>query len=145
MDWFNYYGLIAVAIILIPNILFAFTHKEDFENAYQNKLIAISEQIGRYGCMAFMIINIPYVTIGAWFENALCVYLVVNGTAVTLYSILWCVYWKKNCFLKALSLSVLPSVVFIFSGIMLLNLPLIAFSVLFSFSHITISLKNVRK
>ena len=49
MEWFNYYGLIIIAIIMIPNIIFAIKHKEGFANKYQNKAVEIMEQIGRYG------------------------------------------------------------------------------------------------
>ena len=32
MSWFNFYGLLFVAAILVPNILFAMRHREGFEN-----------------------------------------------------------------------------------------------------------------
>lgn len=31
--WFNPYGLIFVAVLLAPNIAFAMTHRDGFENA----------------------------------------------------------------------------------------------------------------
>ncbi len=60
MSWFNYYGLIAVAIILIPNLIIAIVDKGSFANRYNNKSIIALEQIGRYGCMLFMVFNVPY-------------------------------------------------------------------------------------
>ena len=48
--YLNYWGLIFVILILIPNIVFAITCKDGFENRYQNKLVEILEQIGRFGC-----------------------------------------------------------------------------------------------
>ncbi len=68
MGWFNYYGLIAVAIILIPNIISAAVDKSAFENRYNKKTILALEQIGRYGCIAFMIFNIPYTYFDFWFD-----------------------------------------------------------------------------
>lgn len=59
MDWFNLFGLIFIVVIMIPNIVFAIKYKDGFENKYQNKTIEIIEQIGRFGCFGFMIINIP--------------------------------------------------------------------------------------
>lgn len=59
MSWFNYYGLIAVAIILIPNIICAIVDKGAFENKYGNKVILLSEQIGRYGCMGLWFLIFP--------------------------------------------------------------------------------------
>ena len=44
--------------------------------------------------------------------------------------------------LKALSLSIIPSCIFIFDGIVLASIPLAAFSVVFAVSHILISCKN---
>lgn len=65
MDWFNYYGLIFVAIILIPNVVYAIKHKDDPPGAYQNKAAVLFERIGRYGCMACMVFNIPYAYVGS--------------------------------------------------------------------------------
>lgn len=59
MVWLNYYGLIIIAIIMIPNIVFAIKNKDGFQNYRNNKSIEILEQIGRYGCFIFMIVNIP--------------------------------------------------------------------------------------
>ena len=56
MEWLNLFGLIFVAVILIPNIIFAAKCKDGFENKYKNKFIEIIEQTGRFG---FMIFNIP--------------------------------------------------------------------------------------
>ncbi len=58
MGWFNYYGLIIMAIIMIPNIISALTSKTAYENRVRAKQFEITEQIGRYGCFAFMIFNI---------------------------------------------------------------------------------------
>lgn len=33
-----------------PNIVFSITCKDGFVNNYQNKLVEILEQIGRFGC-----------------------------------------------------------------------------------------------
>ena len=41
MSWFNLFGLIFVAAILIPNIIFAATHPDGFENKYNNKTVEI--------------------------------------------------------------------------------------------------------
>lgn len=141
MGWFNYYGLAVMAVIMIPNIIYAVKHKNS-ENAYRNKAVEISEQIGRYGCMVVMIFNIPYTYFNFWFDYALIVYLSVNGALCFVYLTFWVICWNRNDKLKALSLSIIPSVIFIFSGVVLANIPLIAFSVLFAINHISISCKN---
>lgn len=142
MSWFNYYGLIFIVVIMIPNIVFALTHKNGFENKYRNKPIEIAEQIGRFGSMAFMVFNIPYCCFGFWFSGANIVYLSINSVFCLLYCVFWVVFWKKSGIAKALILSILPSVVFIFSGIMLLSIPLMIAALIFAFGHIAISYKN---
>lgn len=142
MGWFNYYGLAIIVIIMIPNIVFAFTHKDDFNNAYKNKAVEFLEQIGRYACFVFMIFNIPYTYFDFWFDCALTVYLSVNGALLLAYLIFWLVFWNRNGKAKALALSVTPSLIFLFSGVALLNIPLIVFSVIFGVNHILLSYKN---
>ncbi len=131
-----------MAIIMIPNIIYAIKHKNDVASAYANKKVVIAEQIGRYGCFALMIFNIPYTYLNFWFDHALAVYLSANGVLCLAYLIFWVVCWKQNGILKALSLSIIPSCIFLFSGIILAYIPLIAFSILFAISHIFISCKN---
>ena len=142
MSWFNYYGLVIMAVIMAPNILFAATHKEGFANACQNKTVEILEQVGRYGCFALMIFNIPHSGAHFWFEGALIVYLTVNGALCLAYVFFWWLCWSRKGRLRALSLSILPSAVFLFCGIMLAYIPLLVFAVLFAVNHILLSYKN---
>ena len=145
MGWFNYYGLAFVVIMMIPNLVFALTHKGGFSNAYKNIAVEIMEQIGRYACFALMIFNIPYTYFNFWFDSAFTVYLTVNGTLLLAYLIFWFVFWKGNGKVRALALSVTPSIIFLFSGILLSNIPLIAFALLFGVNHILLSYKNADK
>ena len=142
MNWFNYYGLAVMVIIMIPNIVYAVKHKNDTAEAYHNKAVVILEQIGRYGCFALMIFNIPYTYFNFWFDYALIVYLSVNGGLCLVYLIFWIICWNRNDKLKALSLSILPSCIFLFSGIVLAYIPLLVFAVIFAICHIFISCKN---
>lgn len=142
MSWFNYYGLIFIAIIMIPNIIFAIIHRDAFTNNYKNKTVEILEQVGRYACLVLMIFNIPYTYFNFWFENALTVYLLVNAILCAVYLIFWIICWDQNGKIKALSLSIIPTVIFLFSRIVVANIPLIVSAVLFGVNHILLSLKN---
>ena len=53
IEWFNYYGLIIMVLMIVPNIIFAITHKNNQPQV--NKTIEALEQVGRYGCFALMI------------------------------------------------------------------------------------------
>lgn len=142
MEWFNVYGLVFITVIMIPNIIFAVKHKDAFENRYHNKTIEIIEQIGRFGCFGFMIFNIPSTWFGWWSDEAFAAYLIVDALLIVLYLILWIVCWRKNNVFRALALSIIPSVIFLFSGIMCRSLLLIISSLLFAPTHIFISYKN---
>ena len=142
MEWFNIFGLAFITAIMIPNIIFALKHKEAFENRYHNKTIEIIEQIGRFGCFGFMIFNIPFTWFGWWSEESFSIYLIVDALLIVLYLTLWIVCWRKNNVFRALALSIIPSVIFLFSGIMCRSLLLIISSLLFAPTHIFISYKN---
>lgn len=144
MSWFNYIGLVIIVVILIPNIIYAIKNKGEFQNKYKNKLAEIFEQIGRYGCFALMIFNIPYTYFNFWFNGALITYIVVNALLCVAYLICWAIFWNKSHIAKAIWLSLLPSCIFLFSGIILSNIPLLAFACIFAPCHILISCKNAK-
>ena len=144
MEWFNAFGLAFIAVIMIPNIIFAVNCKEGFENRWKNKAIEIIEQIGRFGFFCFMIFNVQGTWFGWWSDEAFTVYLIIDTLLIILYYVIWAIYWKKISVFRALALSVIPSVVFLFSGVMSRSILLILSSVLFAPSHILISYKNAK-
>mgnify|MGYP006912481114 FL=1 len=144
MEWLNVFGLVMVAVIMIPNILFAMKCKDGFVNKWNNKSVETVEQIGRFGCFGFMIINIPRTWFGWWSDEAFAVYLVVDAVLVTLYCVIWAVCFRKSSVFRALALSIIPSVLFLFSGIMSRSILLTIAAVLFAPSHILISYQNAK-
>ena len=142
MGWFNYYGLAIMVVIMVPNIIYAVKCKDGFENKEQSKALIIAEQVGRYACFILMVFNIPYTYRGFWFAHALTVYLTVEGTLCLIYLIFWAVFRGGNGKVRALALSITPSAIFLFGGVMLANVPLIAFAVVFAVCHVWLSLKN---
>lgn len=144
MEWINIFGLIFIVVIMIPNIIFAMKCKDGFANKWKNKFIEMIEQIGRYGCFGFMIINIPGTWFGWWSDEVFAVYLIVNVILVILYCVIWIICFKKNSIFRALALSIIPSILFLFSGIMSRSVLLIIAATIFAPSHITISYKNAK-
>ena len=92
-----------------------------------------------------MIINIPGTSFGWWSDEAFAIYLIVNIVLVILYCLIWCICFRKNSVFRALSLSIIPSVIFLFSGIMSRSILLIIFSIIFAPSHIMISYYSAKK
>lgn len=145
MGWFNIFGFIFICIIMIPNVIFAIKCKDGFENKWNNKFVETIEQIGRFCCFGFMIINIPRTYFGWWSDEAFAIYLIINIILVILYCLIWIICFKKNSVFKALALSIIPSIIFLFSGIMSKSILLIVSSIIFAPSHIMISYYNAKK
>ena len=144
MDWLNTFGLMMIVIIMIPNIIFAIRYKEEFKNNWSNKFVEIAEQIGRFGCFGFMIINIPGTWFGWWSDEVFVIYLIVDTMLVVRYCAIWIIYFKTTSNFRVLALSLIPSVFFLFSGIMSLSILLIIASMLFAPNHILLSYKNAK-
>ena len=144
MEWFNVFGLVFIVVIMIPNIVFAVRCKDDFDNKWNNKLIEIIEQIGRFGCIGFMIFNVPGTWFGWWSNEAFAIYLIIDFLLISLYCAIWFIFWKKNNVFRALALSIIPSVIFLFSGVMSRSILLIIATILFAPAHILISYKNAK-
>ena len=141
MDWLNIYGLVIMIIIMIPNIVFAMREK-NFESKYKNKLIEVIEQIGRFGSMFLMIFNISFLNYGYWFSKAKKVYMILVGVLALAYCLTWVLYFKKATISKAMALAIIPTLIFLFSGLISLNILLIITSVLFGIGHLIISYYN---
>ena len=144
MGWINIFGLVFMVIIMIPNVIFALKCKDGFENKWENKFIEALEQIGRYGCFAFMVINIPKTGFGWASDEAFALYLIVDAVLIIAYCVIWAVCFKKNSVFRALSLSMIPSAIFLFSGIMSRSVLLMISALIFAPCHILISYKNAR-
>ena len=144
MEWFNVFGLVFIVVIMIPNIVFAVRCKDDFENKWNNKVIELIEQIGRFGCIGFMIFNVPGNWFGWWSNEAFAIYLIIDFLLIFFHCAIWFIFWKKNNVFRALALSIIPSIIFLFSGIMSRSILLIFTTILFAPAHILISYKNAK-
>ena len=92
MEWLNVFGLIFIAVIMIPNVVFAIKCKDGFDNKWNNKYVEVTEQVGRLGCFGFMIINIPGTWFGWWSDEALALYLIVDTILVIRFPV-WMILW----------------------------------------------------
>lgn len=144
MSWFNFIGLIFVAVILIPNIIFAAKNKDGFQNLYHNKFVEVFEQIGRFGCFITMFFTPPFLNLGFKINGAKTAYIIAGAVLAVLYCLGWIVFRKESSVRKSLALSIIPSVLFLESGLLSLNFSLIILSLIFAPCHIIISYKNAK-
>ena len=91
-----------------------------------------------------MLFNIPGTWCGWAANESFALYLILDALLGALNGILWIVCWKKKGIFKALALSIIPSLVFLFSGIMSRSILLTVAALLYAPAHILISYQNAK-
>lgn len=137
----NLFGLIIVAIMLIPNIIYGIKFK-NVENKCTNKSMNIVEQIGRYASMALMMLPLFIWEFGFFSVFAMLVYLLGNGILLLAYLIVWIFYFRKQSMGKAMALAMIPTAIFLLSGVTLFHWTLVVTAVLFGVGHIYVTYQN---
>ena len=132
MDWINIYGFVFMLFIMIPNIIFTLKNKDGFQNLWNNKIIEVFEQIGRFGCFGFMILIIPGFGFGFSSDEFFSLYLILKTVLIVAYCLIWFICFKKNSTFRALALSIIPSVIFLTSGILSRYILLIVTAIIFA-------------
>ena len=84
--WLNILGLIIIVLIMIPNIIYAVKYKNQ-QNKCDNQFMNILEQIGRYGCIVLMILNIGINEPGFRNIEMFLTYLIGNAILIISYLI----------------------------------------------------------
>lgn len=139
--WINLIGGIIVALMLIPNIIFAIKNKGNQVNK-ANKFITIIEQIGRYGCMALMVLPLFVWEFGFSPLEFMFVYLGANAILLISYYMCWIAYSRKKQMDTALALAIIPTLIFLISGYLLKHWALVICAVVFGIAHIYITYVN---
>lgn len=142
MNYINIYGLLIMVVMMIPNIIFAKKHPEGFINLWQNKIVEILEQVGRIGCFGLMCVVLPWFNFGFKSDESFAFYLLANSILLVAYCLIWIICFNKNSIFRCLALSIIPSIIFLLSGILSRYTPLIIAAIIFDPCHIIISYKN---
>ena len=139
--WINVFGAIIVILMLIPNIVYAIKNKDE-TNLCTNRFMNIIEQVGRYACIVFMWLPLIVWKFGFASVFEMVLYLACNGTLLAAYWISFAAYMKRKTVRLALVLAILPSCIFLISGVLLRHWLLVSFAVLFAAGHIYVTYKN---
>ena len=137
----NVFGLLIVALMLIPNIIYAIKYSGQ-ENKCTNKVMNILEQVGRYGSMILMVLNVEIVTFEFSSIEFFMLYFMGNVLLILLYWIVWILFFVKRKAWKAMMLALLPAIIFVMSGITLGNVLLLISGLLFGVAHMYVTRKN---
>lgn len=141
MSWLNLFGLILIILLLIPNIIYAIKYKNQI-NKCTNTTMNILEQVGRYGCMFLMIFNIGILEFGFSSVTMLLIYLIGSLALIVSYWICWMIFFVKPAFRIQIALAIIPTLLFLLSGITSRNYLLIIFAILFGIGHIYVTAQN---
>lgn len=142
--WINWINLTVVACLILINIIVARKGKSDsFSSKYL--IVNILEQIGRYGCMALMILPIFVRNWKFGFGSILELLLWICLTILLLgiYSFLWFKKAKGGVGILY-GLAIVPVVLFVLNGILLRHPALLVVSLVFGVCHFIIVKENVR-
>lgn len=141
--WINLWGAAMVMAMLIPNIIFAVKRPKP-GNGCTCKTANIAEQIGRYACMALMVLPLGVRQFG--FASTLEMWFYIEGNLVLLaaYYWVWRLFFKKETRKRGVALAVLPTVMFLLCGILLRHWLLVLFALVFGAAHIYITLQSYK-
>ena len=137
--WINIFGAIIVVLILFPNIIYAVKNRQDNTKTEVPQYLSVCEQIGRYGCVVLMWLPFLVWKFGFRSEEELLIYLLANGILLLSYYLFWIFYSRKKNLPKAMALAIIPTVIFLLSGILLRHWSLVAAAAIFGFAHCKIT------
>lgn len=140
-NWINIFGGIIVALMLIPNIVFALKKNEKQRNK-AGKAVTVLEQIGRYGSMSLMIIPLFVWEFGFSPLEFMFVYIIGNALLLIMYYIFWALYSKNKSMRNAIALAIIPTLIFVVSAVSVEHWSLLVTAVIFGVSHIYITYIN---
>lgn len=142
-NWVNWINLLAVVCLILINIIVS---RKGLSGNFNSKYLVVNifEQIGRYGCMAFMIL--PIFTRGWEFGfvsvTEMLIWICLTPILLMIYSFLW--IWKASGQAGILyALAIVPSVLFLMNGILLRHPALGVVSLVFGVFHFIIVKENV--
>ena len=141
IQWINFFGLVMIILVLIPNIIYAFQFR-NVKNQCNNKWMNIIEQIGRYGCIFLMVFNIGIAEFGFRSAEMFLVYIIGSVLLIITYWVIWLLFFIRQSNWKRMALAVIPTVLFLLCGITLGHLLLVIFAILFGIGHTYVTKMN---
>ena len=137
--WINLFGAVIVVLILIPNIIYAVRYKQDETRTEIPTYLTVCEQVGRYACIVLMWLPLLVWKFGFKSVEEFLIYLIGNGALLLCYFLSWMLYSRKKTLSVAMALAIIPTAIFLLSGLLLRHWLLVAFAILFGACHCTIT------
>ena len=135
--WINLFGAGIIVLIMIPNIIYAAGQKQDETQIEVPRGLSACEQVGRYGCIILMWLPLLVWKFGFGSVEEFLIYLIGNGALLLCYYLSWMLYSRKKTLSVAMALAIIPTAIFLLSGILLHHWLLVAFAILFGPWYLT--------
>lgn len=139
--WINLFGGVMIMLMMIPNIIYGIKNRAVEKQPY-SRIMAIVEQVGRYACIIFMWLPLLVWEFGFKSVGEMVLYAAGNVLLLVAYYVFWIFYSKRKTRKRALVLAILPTCIFLMSGLLLRHWLLVISAVLFGTGHIFITQKG---
>ena len=139
--WISLFGAGITVLLLIPNVLYAFGRQAE-EDMQISKGVIIAEQVGRYACIMLMWLPLLVGKFAFKSPEEFLIYFIGNLLLIVLYYLFWILYSFRKKLYMALVLTIVPTVVFLLSGLLLRHWLLVFAGLLFGACHIYITYRN---
>lgn len=149
---FSYVGLIYLAMLFIPNLLWT-KHKPEGYDKYvenENEILKIFENAGQVLVSCIVLIFKDFnVSLSAWIT-----WLILSFLFMVLYEIYWLRYFKSKKTMKdfyssllgiPVAVATLPIIAFLLLGIYGRNIPLILATIILGIGHIGIHINHKKE
>ena len=137
--WINLFGAGIIVLIMIPNIIYAAKQKQDETQIKVPRYLSACEQLGRYGCIILMWLPLLVWKFGFGSVEEYLIYLIGNGVLLLCYYLFWMFYSRKKTLSVAMALAIIPTAIFLLSGILLRHWLLVVVAILFGAAHCMIT------
>lgn len=143
MEFFNWYGIPVIAVLLIPNIIFAIVNKEENVNTTPvNRGLKAFEQIGRIATIFFMVFSLGIIGKGFLSDYMRNFWIITTAFLLLFYIVCWIFYYRSRAHVLAMALAIVPSVIFVLTGLLEQDPPLLMFGTVFAIGHIYVTAKT---
>ena len=139
--WINIFGMMIVLLLLIPNLIYAWKGPNE-KNQCKSFIFNAVEQIGRYASMALMVMPVGVWRFGFSSKKMFLLYVSVNLLLLCLYWLIWRLYFRKRTLCTAIVLAVIPTCIFLISGLTLRHWVLVFAAFLFGTGHLYVTIQN---
>ena len=143
MGWISLMGLIIVALLLLPNIIFT-VKKQATTGCYVRSWVDTVEKVTRITTMLLMIFQLGVSEEGFHSLLAFLIYFLGNIILVAVYWVMWILYKKRQTLRRRMILVEIPCVVYLLCAVTLQHWLLLVSAVIFSVSHMRVQQEKMK-